>query len=45
MSGADVTQLQIRIAGWMTSGTVLTIDGDSGPNTAAALSRFQAGTA
>ena len=42
-SGADVTRLQIRIAGWMTSGTVLSIDGKFGPGTTAALKRFQSG--
>lgn len=42
-SGSDVTQLQIRIAGWMSYGEVLSIDGDFGPRTADALKRFQAG--
>ena len=41
MSGGDVTQLQIRIAGYPGSGGVLAIDGAFGPATAAALRRFQ----
>src|SRR5687767_7779339 len=41
-SGADVTELQIRVAGWMTSGEVLSYDGDYGARTAAAVQRFQA---
>ncbi|UNM16377.1 peptidoglycan-binding protein [Streptomyces formicae] len=40
-SGADVTQLQIRVAGYPGSGAVLAIDGDYGPATAAAVTRFQ----
>jgi zinc D-Ala-D-Ala carboxypeptidase len=40
-SGGDVTQLQIRIAGWVTSGENLALDGAFGPATAAALKRFQ----
>ena len=36
-SGADVTQLQIRVAGYPGSGGVLAIDGDYGPATAAAV--------
>jgi zinc D-Ala-D-Ala carboxypeptidase len=42
MSGSDVTQLQIRIAGYPGSGAVLAIDGAFGSATAAALRRFQA---
>jgi len=44
MTGADVTELQIRVAGWPTStaGQVrVAIDGDFGPGTAAAVRLFQ----
>ncbi|WP_345040076.1 D-Ala-D-Ala carboxypeptidase family metallohydrolase [Streptomyces sannanensis] len=41
MSGADVTQLQIRVAGHVAYGEVLDIDGSYGPATAAAVQRFQ----
>ncbi|MDR7276925.1 zinc D-Ala-D-Ala carboxypeptidase [Catenuloplanes atrovinosus] len=41
MSGEDVRQLQIRVAGWTASGEVLSIDGEYGPRTAAAVGRFQ----
>ncbi|MET8114285.1 D-Ala-D-Ala carboxypeptidase family metallohydrolase [Streptomyces prasinus] len=41
-SGADVTQLQIRVAGWVTSGERLSYDGQYGARTAAAVKKFQA---
>src|SRR3954452_12706186 len=44
-SGADVTELQIRVAGWAAdsaSHSRVGIDGDFGPGTAAAVKRFQA---
>ncbi|MGW0908664.1 D-Ala-D-Ala carboxypeptidase family metallohydrolase [Streptomyces sp. NPDC002853] len=40
-SGADVTQLQIRVAGHAGNGGVLAIDGAYGPATTAAVKRFQ----
>ncbi|MDT0341678.1 D-Ala-D-Ala carboxypeptidase family metallohydrolase [Streptomyces litchfieldiae] len=41
MSGADVRQLQIRVSGYPGYGNVLALDGDYGPATAAAVTRFQ----
>ncbi|MFD5660767.1 D-Ala-D-Ala carboxypeptidase family metallohydrolase [Streptomyces hirsutus] len=41
-SGSDVTQLQIRVAGWVTSGERLSYDGQYGARTAAAVEKFQA---
>ncbi len=42
MSGSDVTQLQIRIAGWAAYHDYVAIDGVFGDETEAALKRFQA---
>jgi uncharacterized protein YcbK (DUF882 family) len=44
MSGADVVELQIRVAGWAADGpsqTYVALDGSFGPVTAAAVRRFQ----
>lgn len=43
-TGSDVTELQIRVAGWAASSasqTRVALDGDFGPGTAAAVRRFQ----
>lgn len=40
-TGDDVTQLQVRVAGYPASGEVIAIDGDFGPATKAAVTRFQ----
>ncbi|MFF3561433.1 D-Ala-D-Ala carboxypeptidase family metallohydrolase [Streptomyces sp. NPDC002574] len=44
VTGADVTELQIRVGGWASAGAAQTYvawDGDFGPGTAAAVKRFQ----
>jgi peptidoglycan hydrolase-like protein with peptidoglycan-binding domain len=45
MSGADVSELQIRVGGWATGSpghTRVAVDGDFGPGTATAVRLFQA---
>lgn len=42
MSGADVTALQIRVAGWTGSTEVLSVDGNFGSRTENAVKNFQA---
>lgn len=41
MSGSDVRELQVRVAGWAAYGTRLTVDGDFGPATKTAVTGFQ----
>jgi zinc D-Ala-D-Ala carboxypeptidase len=43
MTGDDVRQLQIRVAGWVSQDEVLIVDGEYGQATANAVGRFQAG--
>lgn len=40
-TGADVTQLQIRVAGWVSYGEQMDLDGSFGPQTARAVTNFQ----
>lgn len=40
-TGAAVTQLQIRVAGWASSGSIFAIDGSYGPATTTAVKNFQ----
>jgi zinc D-Ala-D-Ala carboxypeptidase len=40
-SGNDVKQLQVRVSGFPASGEVIAVDGQFGPGTKAAVSRFQ----